>query len=90
MGDLKDSAIKITMIPQNGEIKMMDRRIYKKIICSCMDCPARSRVYTNTSDGAGKMESMCMEYEQPIDNKHLDLKTRMFNFPDFCKLKKER
>jgi hypothetical protein len=68
----------------------MSRRIYKKMVISCMDCPGRGNVYMNEPTLKGELESFCEEYQLKITHEHLDVNTRMMNFPKFCKLKEER
>lgn len=68
----------------------LSRRIFKKIITSCMECPGRGRLLIKTNTEEGKKESWCNEYYKIITHEHLDLSTRMMNFPTFCKLEEER
>jgi hypothetical protein len=55
-----------------------------------MDCPGRGNVYMNEPTLKGELESFCEEYQLKITHEHLDVNTRMMNFPKFCKLKEER
>lgn len=67
----------------------MSRRIFKKLVTSCMECPALGPVYSNKESGV-IVESWCREYERKLDHQYLDPHTRMMNFPTFCKLEEER
>lgn len=64
----------------------MPRRIYKKYVTTCVDCPGRDKIYRNSDI----LEAWCLEYDQRISTEYLDFNRKMFIFPDFCKLKEER
>ena len=68
----------------------MGRRVYRKHVASCMECPERGHVYMKGSTPEGELESWCEKHQCNITHEHLDVNTRMFNFPKFCKLLEER
>ena len=55
-----------------------------------MECPGKGHVYMKGSTPEGELESWCDENQKKITHEHLDVNTRMMNFPKFCKLKEER
>jgi hypothetical protein len=55
-----------------------------------MECPGKGHVYMKGSTPEGELESWCDENQKKIKHEHLDVNTRMMNFPKFCKLKEER
>jgi hypothetical protein len=71
----------------------MPRRIYKKYVSNCVACPGRDEIYRQKPKEEGDkivLESWCKEFDQRISTDYLDFNRKMFNFPDFCKLKEER
>ncbi len=67
----------------------MGRRIYKKYVVSCRECPAIDTIFIEKT-GEPFPESWCNEYDKKIEPEYLEQNTQLFNFPNFCKLREER